>query len=55
MAEERTGIKIDLLICCGDFQVSVLRGREGGGREGGGGGGRGEGGEMGEGGERGEG
>lgn len=23
MAEERTGIKIDLLICCGDFQVQV--------------------------------
>ena len=24
MAEERTGIKIDLLICCGDFQVCFV-------------------------------
>ena len=36
--EEREGVKIDLLICCGDFQVSweggreVWRGELGGGR-----------------------
>ena len=27
--EEREGVKIDLLICCGDFQVSWEGGRRG--------------------------